>query len=155
MFNSAWVFVIPWTIAHQAPLSMEFSRLRILKWVAISYSRESSWSKDRTYLSWVFSSALAGGLLDEKNSFEMSEVPLGMHTLKHDPLMSHGTLGDPLGMYGALFLCLATLTFLNQTGMLFLFHIVFLVMDFCPKIRESLKRRWLRDLLQSLILVTK
>ena len=24
--SSAWLFVTPWTVAHQAPLSMEFSR---------------------------------------------------------------------------------------------------------------------------------
>ena len=26
MLNHVWLFVIPWTVAHQAPLSMEFSR---------------------------------------------------------------------------------------------------------------------------------
>ena len=25
MLSSVWLFAIPWTIAHQAPLSMEFS----------------------------------------------------------------------------------------------------------------------------------
>ena len=35
-------FVIPWTIAHQTPLSLEFPRQEILEWVAISYSRGSS-----------------------------------------------------------------------------------------------------------------
>ena len=37
--------VTPWTVAHQAPLSMGFSRFfqtRILEWVAISYLRGSS-----------------------------------------------------------------------------------------------------------------
>ena len=34
--------VTPWTIACQAPLSMEFFHLGILESVAISYSRESS-----------------------------------------------------------------------------------------------------------------
>ena len=33
------LFATPWTIAHQAPLSMGFSRARILEWVAISFSR--------------------------------------------------------------------------------------------------------------------
>ena len=38
------LFVTPWTVASQAPLSMGFSRLqaRILEWVAISHSRGSS-----------------------------------------------------------------------------------------------------------------
>ena len=30
----------PWTVAHQAPLSMEFSQARILEWVAIPFSRD-------------------------------------------------------------------------------------------------------------------
>ena len=34
----------PWTIAHQAPLSMGFVQARILERVASSYSRGSSWS---------------------------------------------------------------------------------------------------------------
>ena len=38
----------PWTVACQAPLSMEFFQARILEWVAISSSRGSSWPKDRT-----------------------------------------------------------------------------------------------------------
>ena len=44
----AWVlspvqlFVAPWTAAGQSPLSMEFFQTKILKWVAISSSRESS-----------------------------------------------------------------------------------------------------------------
>ena len=37
----------PWTVAHQSPLSMEFSRPRILEWVSISFS------KDRTCVSCI------------------------------------------------------------------------------------------------------
>jgi len=33
------LFATPWTVACQAPLSMGFSRTRILEWVAISSSR--------------------------------------------------------------------------------------------------------------------
>ena len=35
MLSCVQLFATPWTIAHQAPLSMEFSRQRILEWVAI------------------------------------------------------------------------------------------------------------------------
>ena len=35
-------FAVPWTVAHQAPLSMEFFRQEYWKWVAISFSRGSS-----------------------------------------------------------------------------------------------------------------
>ena len=34
--------VMPWTVAHQATLSMGILQARILKWVAISFSRGSS-----------------------------------------------------------------------------------------------------------------
>ena len=30
----------PWTVAHQAPLSMAILQARILEWVAISFSRD-------------------------------------------------------------------------------------------------------------------
>ena len=49
MFDS----VTPWTVACQAPLSMGFSRAKILEWVAISSSRGSSWPRDWTCISCV------------------------------------------------------------------------------------------------------
>ena len=45
--------LVPWTVAHQGPLSMEFSR--VLEWVAISFSRTCSWPRD-----WTRVSCLAG-----------------------------------------------------------------------------------------------
>ena len=42
----------PQTIGHQAPLSVEFSRQEN-EWVAISFSRESSQSRDRTCVSCI------------------------------------------------------------------------------------------------------
>ena len=47
----------PWTVAHQAPLSMGFSRQEILEWVAISFFKGSARPKDRTV-----SPVLAGSL---------------------------------------------------------------------------------------------
>ena len=38
----------PWTVAHQAPLSMDFSRQVYWKWVAISFFSGSSWPGDQT-----------------------------------------------------------------------------------------------------------
>ena len=38
VLSHVWLFRTPWTAAHQAPLSMEFSRLRILEKVTISFS---------------------------------------------------------------------------------------------------------------------
>ena len=43
-FSCVRLFVTPWTVAHQAPLSMEFSR--ILEWVAMPSFRRSSQTKD-------------------------------------------------------------------------------------------------------------
>ena len=41
------LFVTSWTVAHQASLSMGFSRQeRILEWIAISFSRGSSQPRD-------------------------------------------------------------------------------------------------------------
>ena len=42
-----------WTAAHQAPLSMGILQARILEWVAISFSRGSSWPRDGTRDSYV------------------------------------------------------------------------------------------------------
>ena len=41
-------FMIPWSVALQAPLSMAISQARILEWFAVSFSRGSSWPRDRT-----------------------------------------------------------------------------------------------------------
>ena len=48
-------FATPWTVAHQALLSMGILRVRILEWVAIPSSRESSQSRDRTQVSHIAS----------------------------------------------------------------------------------------------------
>ena len=50
LVSPVWLFATPWTVAHQSPLSVEFSQARILEWVAISCSRGSSWPKDCSHL---------------------------------------------------------------------------------------------------------
>ena len=48
------LFVTPWTVAYQAPLSLGIlQEWRILKWVAISFSRASSQPKNRTGISCI------------------------------------------------------------------------------------------------------
>ena len=42
MLSRVQLFVTPWTVAHQAPLSMGVLQARILEQVAISYFRGSS-----------------------------------------------------------------------------------------------------------------
>ena len=46
MLSHVRLFVTPWTVAHQGPLSIGFFQARILEWVAISYSRGSSWPRE-------------------------------------------------------------------------------------------------------------
>ena len=36
----SYFFATPWTVAHQASLSMGFFQARILEWVAISFSNK-------------------------------------------------------------------------------------------------------------------
>ena len=60
------LFVAPWTVGCQAPLSMEFVdcnlpgssvhgifQAKTLEWFAISFSRESSWPRDWTCVSCI------------------------------------------------------------------------------------------------------
>ena len=41
MLSCVWLSVTPWTVAHQAPLSMGILHARILEWVAMPSSRGS------------------------------------------------------------------------------------------------------------------
>ena len=57
--------------AHQAPLSMGLSQARIPEWVAISYSRGSSWPRDRTPP--PLSTALAGGFFSTESPGKLAD----------------------------------------------------------------------------------
>ena len=57
------LFVIPWTAAHQASLSMGILQARILEWVALSCSRESSQPRDWTQISYIAGRLLYQGSL--------------------------------------------------------------------------------------------
>ena len=46
VFSCVRFFMTPWTVAHQAAVSMEFSRQEILEWVVIYSSRGSSQPRD-------------------------------------------------------------------------------------------------------------
>ena len=45
--------VTPWTASRQAPLSMGILQARVLEWVSISFSRGSSWPRDRTHIFYI------------------------------------------------------------------------------------------------------
>ena len=51
--RSVWLFVTPWTVALQAPLSSGFFQARIVEWVAFSFSRGASQPRDQTWVSCV------------------------------------------------------------------------------------------------------
>ena len=53
LLSHVGLFGTPWTVAHQAPLSMGILQARILEWVAISYSRGSSQPRDQTQVSHI------------------------------------------------------------------------------------------------------
>ena len=50
--RSCHSFVTPWTVARQS-FVRGISEARILEWIAISYSRGSSWPRDRAHVSWI------------------------------------------------------------------------------------------------------
>ena len=47
------LFVTLWTVAPHAPLSMGILQARTLEWVAISFSKGSSWPMDQTQVSHI------------------------------------------------------------------------------------------------------
>ena len=56
LLQSCLTLLTLWTIAHQPPLSMGFSRKEILKWVAMHFSKGSFQPTDRiciAYVSWI------------------------------------------------------------------------------------------------------
>ena len=84
------LFATPWTVAHQAPLSMGILQARILDWVAIFSSTVSSWPRDRTWISHI-----AGGFFTiwasreaHTNSQKVHEKMLNMATIREVKIKS-------------------------------------------------------------------
>ena len=75
-----WLFATPWTVAHQDPLSMKFSRQEHWSWVAISYSRGSSWPRDLTQVSCIagifFTNWATGEALESQHAQWLSVMQL-------------------------------------------------------------------------------
>ena len=51
LFSHVWLFVPPWTLACQTPLSLGVLQARILEWVAMPSSRRSSQPRDQIRVS--------------------------------------------------------------------------------------------------------
>ena len=52
-FSHVWLFLTPWTIPSQAPLSMGILQVILLEWVAMPSSRGLSQPRDWTQVSWI------------------------------------------------------------------------------------------------------
>ena len=53
VLSHVWLFASPWPGAHQAPLSMEFSRQEFWSGLPFPTPQRSSWPRDQTCVSWV------------------------------------------------------------------------------------------------------
>ena len=77
----------PWTVAHQAPLTMGILQARILEWIATPSSRGSSRPRDWICTSWV--SCITGGFSipepPEKPHSGLDGVPPKEIRLHHNP----------------------------------------------------------------------
>ena len=51
LLSCVLLFVTPWSVVRQGPLSMGILQARILEWVAILFSRGSSWPRNGTWVS--------------------------------------------------------------------------------------------------------
>ena len=68
LLQSCLTLCDPWAGVCQAPLSMGFSRQKILEWIAISFSRRSSSSRGWTRISYI--SCIVGGFFTTSMTWE-------------------------------------------------------------------------------------
>ena len=68
MLNHVQLFATPWTIAHQAPLSMEFSRQEY--WSGVPFPPPGDLPDPRIKLASLMSPALAGGFFATSATWE-------------------------------------------------------------------------------------
>ena len=86
------LFVTPWTIACQGSSVHGISQARILEWVAISFSKGSSRTRDWTYIPWV--SCICGWILHHWATLE-APVYVYIHSASANSLQSCPTLCNP------------------------------------------------------------
>ena len=67
-FSPVWLFATPWMVAHQAPLSVGFSRHEYWSGLPFSYSRGSSWHRDWTCVS-ILNSPPSSSLQDGEHMY--------------------------------------------------------------------------------------
>ena len=81
VLSCVWFFATPWTVGHQAPLSMEFSRQEYWGGLPFSSSRESSWPRDETLLTCIGRDSLALGPWEAKRALRV-HTHTNTHTIK-------------------------------------------------------------------------
>ena len=69
-FSHVQLFATLWTVAHQAPLSMGFSKARIRELVSMPSSKGSSLLRDGLEPTSLMSPALASGLFTTNTTWE-------------------------------------------------------------------------------------
>ena len=74
-FSHVQLFVTPWTVARQAPLSMRILQVRTLEWVAMSFSRDLPDSGIKPVC--LMSPALAGGFFATSSTWEAPGYQVG------------------------------------------------------------------------------
>ena len=68
-FSCVWLFAAPWSVAHQAPLSMGLSREGILEWIASLFSTKSSQPRGGTQVSRIAGRFFTVSATTEAQSF--------------------------------------------------------------------------------------
>ena len=85
LLSHVWLCVIPWTVAHQAPLSMEILQARILEWFPMSSSRGSPQPRERIQVS-----CLVGGFFTIWATREAHYTGVGIWSLSPGDLSHSG-----------------------------------------------------------------
>ena len=93
-FSLVWLYVILWTVARPAPLSMGILQARILEWFAMPSSRGSSWSRYRTGVFCSFYTA--GGFFTTKPLAAAAAAAAGK-LLQSCPTLCDPIDGSPTG----------------------------------------------------------
>ena len=96
VLRPVWLFVTPWTVARQAPLSMGILQARILEWVAIPFFRGSWCLRD-----WTLVSCIAGRhLRGEKSRTDLILFGISLALFQRRLLRFAGQSGGQGGGFG-------------------------------------------------------
>ena len=96
LLSHVWLFATPWTIDHEAPMSMEILQARILESVAISSFRGSFQPRDQTCISCA--SCIGRQILYHWATWEDPNITISLVDIHHlyviSPELSNLTTGN-------------------------------------------------------------